>query len=291
MITTLQKRVAELEAQMADPVSLLTESLKTADSATVKDFVEVMQQAIAAHLPAAPVSAKKSKKEKTVKEKAVKEEKEPKEKKEGPAKWNAFVKSVQRELAAAADVDHASFFEGVDEEDTEAMEQAEKKFKEAAKEAGADWQTALKEASIQKKMEEKGLSREDAEEEAAAEREKKAAKKDSASETASVASAASAAKAASAASAAKAAKAPKPKEKKAAKEKKTADPVAAAVKKAGVKEEYLAELATMSIFPRLVKDTLYYIDQDTNEAFAVEEGTGELGERLGLFDAESETVE
>jgi hypothetical protein len=277
-IAALEERMAELETLLADPLALFARALKSASAEEAKEWVLAAHEKIMAHKELwssgedaeAPAKAPKGKK-------APKEKKAATTNKEGPTVWNTFVSSVQRELAEAAGVDRDSFFEDVDEDDAAAVEKAEAKFKEAAKKAGADWQVALKEASIQKKMTEKGLSREDAEAEAAAEREKKGAAK--AKKAASVASS----EASSVRSAPSVASAPKP-AKKAPKAKKPAvdETAVEMVKEAGASDEDLAELATLNIFPRLLEDMVYYMDLSSKEVYQVEEG-GILGERIGVY--------
>ena len=161
-LAALSEQVAELKAEnellkMALPLAAITEALRLGSADEKKAWVEAAQEVIAEHAPAS-ASPKKA------------AAKEPKAKRattnvDGPKEWNAFVNSVQREMAAAAGVD---------------TELTEKDFKEAAKKAGAGWQEALKEAAIRKRMLEKGEERSVAEaalkEEKAAQKAKKAAK-------------------------------------------------------------------------------------------------------------------
>lgn len=163
-LAALSEQVAELKAEnellkMALPLAAITEALRLGSADEKKAWVEAAQEVIAEHAPAsaaAPAGKKAAK--------------EPKAKRattntDGPKEWNAFVNSVQREMAAAAGVD---------------VELTEKDFKEAAKKVGAGWQEALKEAAIRKRMVEKGEERSVAEaalkEEKAAAKAKKAAK-------------------------------------------------------------------------------------------------------------------
>lgn len=282
-IAALEERLSELETLLSDPLALFARALKSASAEEAKEWVLAAHEKIMAHTElwsspaeeaAEAAPAKKSKK--APKEKAATTNKE------GPTAWNTLVQTTWRELAAEAGVDYDSFFEDVDMDDAAEVKKADAKFKDAAKKAGADYQTVLKEASARKDAAE-GRDHAARVAEKTAKREKKAASA-AASETSSVRSAPSVASAPAARAA------PKAKKAAAAPKKPKADPAEAAAKKAGATAEYLAELATMSIFPRFAEDTLYYIDQDTNEAFVVEEN-GELGERVGLFDAENGTVE
>lgn len=258
-ITALEERLEALEALVKDPISLLTEALKTADAATLKSFMEVMNAVVTEH---APVSAEPA----TKKTKAPKEPTRAAANKEGPTSWNAEVKEVEEALVA------------------EGKTRVKNKKTEELGEDEFNYDFLLKEASIRKNMKEKGMTREEAEvaaaEKAAAKEAKKASK--AASETSSAHSVASA---------------PAPKEKKPAaapkapKMKKAKTPAAdeaavAAVMEMGASDEDLAELATLGIFPRYLEDMPYYVDSTTNEVFAVEDG-GICGSRIGVYNSKT----
>jgi hypothetical protein len=256
-ITALEERVTELEALLADPVSLLTEALKTADAAALKSFLAVMQGAIAEHVPETAPAAK------------AKKEKKPTTNKEGPSAWNAEVKEVETALLA----------------------EGKTRVKKKTEELGEDefnYDFLLKEASVRKMMREESIGREEAEVKAAektAAKEKKAKK---ASDSGSVSSKSSGKSAKSLA--AGAAAAPKPAKEPKKEKKSKEDEATKRAKKLGATAETLAELAEMDIFPQLVEDELYYIDKSNGETYAVNED-GSLDERVGVFNADSGEVE
>jgi hypothetical protein len=272
-IAALEERMAELETLLADPLALFTHALKSASEEEAKEWVLAAHEKIMAHqeqwsseeAAEAPAKTPKGKK-------ASKEKKAPTTNKEGPTAWNSFVKTVQRELAADAGVDYDSFFEDVDQDDAEAVKKADAKFKEAAKKAGADWQVALKEASARKDAAE---GRDHAAR--VAEKAEKKAKK-----AASVA--------ASEASSVRSTPSVKPAKAKKSKVPAQDETAVEMVKEAGASEEDLAELATLGIFPRILEDMVYYVDQSTKEVFSVEEG-GICGERLGVYNEKKGTLE
>jgi hypothetical protein len=251
-ITALEERLEALEALVNDPISLLTEALKTADAATLKSFMEVMNAVVTEHAPvsaAASAAAPATKKAKTPKEPT-----RAAANKEGPTAWNAEVKEVEEALVA----------------------EGKTRVKKKTGELGEDefnYDFLLKEASIRKLMREEGLERDAAEAKAAEKTAAKEAKK--------------ASKTASEAGSVRSEPAPavkKPAAKKAPKVKKsTADEAAvAAMKEMGASDEDLAELATLGIFPRYLEDMPYYVDSATNEVFQAEDG-GICGSRIGVY--------
>jgi hypothetical protein len=223
--------------------------------------------------------------------------KKPSTNSSGPTEWNLKVKEVQCELAELAGVDYASFFDGVGEDET-AQKKAQDAFNKAAGAVGAGWQIAMKEASIRKKMEEKDLSREDAEAEAAAEAEKKTEKK--AARKGSIASAGS--------DSASVASAPAPAEKplKAKKAKEAVSLAEAAglegeaEPKAKAKKEKKAkkvvdlrkqQLEEAGLIEKEIDGQLYIIEPESGEAFFPGEDGEILGERAGVYDADLEIVD
>jgi hypothetical protein len=252
VISDLAKRFAALEAEvkelraenellkMAVPLSAVTEALRLGSADEKKAWVSAAQEVINefAAAPAAAAAAKKPAKEPKAKRATTNAD--------GPKDWNAFVNSVQREMAAAAGVD----VDGLSVEE----------LKEAAKKVGAGWQAALKEASIRKRMLEKGEERSVAEAALAAEKSeakaKKAAKKEGEEKPAPK----------------KAAAAPKPKKSK------KAEPSL---------EEQMAELG-MSV--REIEGVRYIIDDASGEAFTVNED-GSFGDRVGIYDADAELID
>jgi len=188
------------------------------------------------------------------KQKAKKSSKEPSSPKEekktstscGPTEWNLFVKTTMREMAAAKGVLYDSFFAGGDVDGGDAA------FKAAAKEAGVNWQCALKEAA-RRKNEMEGRDHEE-------EQAKKEAKK--------------------AAAAAK--KEPKePKEAKPKKEKKVK--AAAPEAEASPETDFEKELAASNMVFKTIAEVRYIFDKDSSEVY---ETTGTtFGDRVGIFDA------
>ncbi len=295
---SLQKildRLTALEAAASAPPSLATymEAMKRASKEEAVAWIRACQEMMDLHPEAfegrdAPSAARP------------KASAAPKDKKStnssGPTEWNLKVKEVQRELAEAAGVDYASFFDGVGEDEA-AQKKAQDAFNKAAGAVGAGWQIAMKEASIRKKMEEKGLSREDAEAEAAAEAEKKSEKKAvrkgsvSGSDSGSVASApaekpAKAKKAKKAASLAEAAglEVEAPAEPKAKKEKKAK----AKKEKVDLRKQQLEEAG---LIEKEIDGQLYIIEPESGEAFLPGEDGEILGERVGVYDADLEIVD
>ena len=113
---------------MAITLSAITQALKDATAEEARAWVEQVQLIIDAHKG----SPKKAK--------AVKVKNS-----EGPKEWNIFVKSVQKEMAAESGVIYDSFSHDNDD----------KAFKEAAKNVGATWLKARKEAMEPKAVEPK----------------------------------------------------------------------------------------------------------------------------------------
>lgn len=244
-LAALEEKVAELKTEnellkMAAPLASVTEGLRLASADEIQAWMDACNEVAAKFggkvSSAAPKKAAAPKKRATTNT-------------EGPKDWNAFVNSVQREMAAAAGVD----VDGLSAEE----------LKEAAKKVGAGWQAALKEASIRKRMLEKGEERSVAEAALAAEKSeakaKKAAKKEGMEEKPAAAK--------------KAAAAPKPK-----KAKKAATPSL---------EEQMAELG-MSV--REVDGVKYIVDDASGEAFTVNED-GSFGDRVGVYDADAKLID
>lgn len=272
-IAALEARLASLEELLSDPLALFTHALTSASDEEAREWVMAAHAKIMAHAESwssedsAGAAAAPSKKKKT--SRAVSNS-------EGPKEWNIFVTAVLRELAAAAGVDRTTFFADVDESDEDAVKKAEAAFKTAAKSKGVTWQTALKEASRRKDAAE-GVDHSEKEAKKAAAREKRAAKKGS-SDSDSVASAPAAA-AATPAKKPKKAKAPDAPKKA---PKTPADPRAA----------FIAELAELNMKIVTLEDGSEFIaEADGGEAFFFNAEDLALGDRCGIWDAETNAID
>lgn len=251
---SLEKRIAALEA---NPIPILVSALEKASPEDAKSLVFKLQELVFKYVPAedgAPKKPLRAKRETY--------------NKESLGIWNSYVKNVQHELASKAGVDYDSFFDGIDPEDSAEMKKAEEKFKSAAKEAGAGWHVALKEASRRKDEEE---GRDHSEKEA-----KKAAAKTKKSEKATITSTKAPVKIP--AKAKKSEKAPVGPEKKADEARKTF----------GIPEEVLAEYASVGMAPHHIDGDIYMVDEDTDEVFTFEDNT--LGDRVGIFNKSTGSI-
>ena len=238
---SVTERIAVLEKKTIS-LSLLTEAMKTATEEEKKEWVTVCQSIV--NIYAEP---KKAGRPKT---------KTEGKKSEGPVEWNKEVHDVLISLAEDAGVMYDEFFEGVDKDDEEAVENAEKAFKAAAKAKGVNRKIAMTEAKV-RKAEREGTSVEekDAKREAAKARkaEKKAAKSGSSSDSSEPK------------------KAKKPKKSK--KVEAEAEPEA--------EEDFESMLESMNMEVKIIDGTKYFISRESGEALS--EVNGEMGDHAGVY--------
>lgn len=144
-LDVLEKQVSSLKAEnellkSVLPLSAITEALRSASDKEKLIWCKTVQDVLAEHVPeSAP--AKSAKGEKKSKRAATNPE--------GPKEWNAFVRSVQKELMAARGA-----------EDVDAL--SEEDLKKESKKLGLTRQECMREAGIRKRMMENGLGREEA---------------------------------------------------------------------------------------------------------------------------------
>ena len=245
-LEALEKEVTALREEnsllkMAVPLSAFTAGLQLAEPAEVKEWYALCQ---AKHEELCETGSEVSAEEKPVKSKKPAKEKAAKEKRaatnpEGPAAWNAFVRSTWASMIAAAGVE---------------VPEEEKDFKAAAKTAGISYQAALQEAKIRKAaMEGREPSRKSAKAASGEPSEKKVKE---------------------------------PKEPKQPKEKKAPKPAKKAAEPLSEEAQAFADAGLVEL---LIDGEAHYVDKETREVY-VKDGEFELGAKLGIWDAETETI-
>ena len=267
-MSKILERLAALEAEvkslkeenellkMVVPLPAITEGLRCADPAEIKEWMEACQ-AVAEKfgLPtgesaaAAPAGGQKKRGRPA--------KKDPSEKRAatnpgGPAEWNRYKSLVWREMAAGY---------GITEADEGKFKQLVKDYKKAHPEAVISYQEAMQEAKRRRCAE--------------------GGREYTAPAPKSAKPAASASKA----------------EKKAAAPKKPASPPADSGdegdsdSEAGDAEDFASQLKALGISRKTINGEDYWVDQSNGEVFQILEDQDELGDRLGVYDADTDEID
>lgn len=287
-LEALEAEVKKLRKKLKAPPTLssYTEALRAAEPEEAEEWIRACQELINAHPDALPEEAAAA--VSSSGGAAGGKKKRAATNKEGPAEWNAFKKTVWRELAAACGILCA----GESEEDLAAFKKACAAYKKAHPEAKISYQDSLTEAA-RRKAEMEGKDPEALAAERAAKNEARKAKKSGSVAGSSASSAASAASAKSkSAAAGGAAAAPAKKAKDAAEEKPKKVPKAkskAAAAEPSPLELLAASLAEAGLELKTVgegeEERQVVFDPDSKECYAITEEL-EMGERLGIWDEE-----
>jgi hypothetical protein len=258
-LSALEAEVKSLKEEnellkMVVPLPAITESLRCADSAEIKEWMEACQ-AVAEKF-GVPAAAAPAEVPTGQKKRGRPAKKDPSEKRAatnpgGPAEWNRYKSLVWREMAAGY---------GITEADEAKFKQLVKDYKKAHPEAVISYQEAMQEAKRRRCAEEGREYTAPAPKSAKAPAEKKPADAEKKAEKKTTA-------------------------------KKPAPPPADDESEVGDAEDFASQLKALGINRKTIDGEEYWVDQSNGEVFKILEGEEELGDRLGVYDADTDEID
>jgi hypothetical protein len=269
-LTVILKRLEALEAEMkklreenellkmATPLEAFTNGLRLASPEEVQEWYDLCQEKaeeLGLETSSTPARAGGGKKEGKTKRKTTNAD--------GPKEWNVFIQATWESMLAEKGVE---------------VPTDDKEFKKAAKEAGVSYQAAMTEAGIRKRAAEKNISRKEAAAELSAGRDARAEKRDEKKEGKKPAKKSTPAPAKKTAPATK-----KP-------AKKTAEPEEDEEEDEEDDEDLAAAFEEAGFVEMEIGGCLFYMDKESLEVFT-REAKYVVGEKVGVYDAATETIE
>jgi DNA-binding protein H-NS len=258
-LSALETEVKSLKEEnellkMVVPLPAITESLRCADSAEIKEWMEACQAVaekfgLPASAAAAPAAGQKKRGRPAKKDPA---EKRAATNPTGPAEWNRYKSLVWREMAAGY---------GITETDETKFKQLVKDYKKSHPEAVISYQEAMQEAKRRRCAEE---GREYTAPAPKTPGEKKPA-------------------------AAKKAEKKKPRNSPPMPPP-DSDDESDSDSEAG-EEDFASQLKALGISRKTISGEDYWVDQSNGEVFQILDGEDELGDRLGVYDADTDEID